>query len=80
MSKTFVKNQLINWRKLSKLLSQSKSPTAIQRLNYPDKYATEVEALIEAISVWYREYIEKIPPKKKLTEEEIKSKLNEIQW
>lgn len=74
------KDQLINWRKLSKLLSNSKSPTAIQRLNYPDRYAKEVEALIESVNLWYKEHVDKISPEKKFTKEEINSKLNNIQW
>lgn len=73
-------DQLINWRKLSKLLSNTKSPTAIQRLNYPDKYSKEVEAIKEAVKLWYDEYIRNISPEKRLTKQEVKDKLNSIEW
>lgn len=71
---------LINWRKLSKLVSKNGSETSIRRNNYPDKYAKEVEALIKAIQGWESEYIKNISPEKKLTIKEINNKLNSIQW
>lgn len=73
-------DQLINWRKLSKLLSSSKSPTAIQRLNYPNKYAKEVDAIKEAVKLWYDEHIKEIMPEKKFTKQEIKDNLNTLEW
>ena len=71
---------LINWRRLSKLLSKSGSETAIRRKEYPDKYAKQVEALEEVIQKWVREFIGEEKPIIKYTAEEIKNKLNSVQW
>ena len=81
MNKTNVQiDMLINWRRVSKILSKSGSETAIRRLDCPDKYQKEVEALEEALQKWVREYIYKEPQAVKYSAEEVKNKLNSIQW
>lgn len=81
MNKTSVQiDLLINWRQLSKILSKSGSETAIRRKDCPDKYLKEVEALEEAIQKWVSEFILHKPQLIKYSAEEIKNKLNEIQW
>lgn len=81
MNKTNVQiDTLINWRKVSKLISKSGSETAIRRKDCPDKYLKQVEALEETLQKWVREFIfEEIPPTK-YTAEEVKNKLNTVQW
>jgi hypothetical protein len=81
MSKTNVQiDTLINWRKVSKVVSKSGSETAIRRLDCPDKYLKEIEALEQVIQNWVKEYIYKEIPPVKYSVEEIKDKLKEIQW
>ena len=80
-SKTNVQiDTLINWRKVSKLISKSGSETAIRRENYPKIYANEVVALEEALKGWVKQYIYKEQPDTKYSAKEIKEKLNTIQW
>lgn len=81
MNKTNVQiDTLINWRKVSKLVSKSASETAIRRTDCPDKYLRQIEALEIAIQGWVREFIYKETPIVKYSAEEIKNKLKEIQW
>lgn len=81
MNKTNVQiDTLINWRRLSKLLSKSGSETAIRRKECPDKYSKQVEALEELIQKWVKEFIWEEKPIVKYTAEEIKNKLNSVQW
>ena len=81
MNKTNVQiDMLINWRRVSKILSKSGSATAIRRLDCPDKYLKQVEALEDALQKWVREFIWEEVPAVKYTAEEIKDKLNTIQW
>lgn len=81
MKKTNVQvDTLINWRKVSKLISKSGSETAIRRTDCPDKYSKQVEALEEALQKWVREFIWEEVPTVRYTAEEIKNKLNIIQW
>lgn len=81
MSKTNVQiDTLINWRRVSKIVSKSGSETAIRRKECPDKYLKQIEALEESLQKWVREFIYEETPVVKYTKEEIKEKLNTIQW
>lgn len=81
MKKTNVQvGTLINWRKVSKLISKSGSETAIRRTDCPSKYSKQVEALEEALQKWVSEFIWEEIPATKYSSEEIKNKLNSIQW
>ena len=73
-------DQLINWRQLSKVLSKTGSETAIRRKDCPDKYLEAIKALESSLERWVSEYIHNIPQDKRYSAEEIKNKLNEIQW
>lgn len=81
MNKTNVQiDTLINWRKVSKLISKSSSETAIRRKDCPDKYSKQVEALEEALQKWVKEFIWEEKQPVRYSAEEIKNKLNTIQW
>lgn len=72
--------QLINWRQVSKIVSDSGSETAIRMHSCPKKYYEPIDALLEALQQWHRQYMDKKPVEAKLTVKEIKDKLNTIQW
>jgi len=72
--------KLINWRQVSKVLSRSKSETAIRSAQCPKIYYEPVDALLLALQTWYKEHVDKKPPQRKYTAEEIKQNLNKIEW
>jgi hypothetical protein len=81
MKKTNVQiDTLINWRKVSKLISESRSETAIRRNECPKKYLKEIEGLEVALQSWVKEFIFKEKPVIKYSAEEIKNKLNTVEW
>lgn len=81
MSRTNVQiNALINWRRISKIVSESGSETAIRRKSCPEKYLKQIEALQTVVEGWVKEHINKETPTVKYSKEEIKNKLNTIQW
>lgn len=72
--------KLINWRQVSKIVSKSKSETAIQMYSCPKKYHEPIDALLLALQIWHNQYIKGNHPQVKLTVEEIKQKLDSIKW
>lgn len=72
--------KLINWRQVSKIVSKSKSETAIRMYDCPTKYYNQIDALLMALQGWYSEHIDNKTPQRKLTVEEIKQKLDSIEW
>lgn len=81
MNKTNVQiDTLINWRKVSKLVSKSGSETAIRRKDCPEKYSKQIESLEDVIQKWVKEFIFEEKPITRYSAEEIKNKLNTIQW
>lgn len=72
--------KLINWRQLSKAVSNSGSETSIRKNDCPIKYELQVVALLELLKSWEGEYIKGIKPSIKYSKEEIKDKLNTLQW
>lgn len=81
MSRTNVQiDTLINWRRVSKIVSESGSETAIRRKSCPEKYLKQIEALQAVVEGWVKEYIHEETPPVKYSKEEIKNKLNTLQW
>jgi len=68
--------QLINWRYLSRIITPTKSETAIRSTVWPKKYEKALFALYEALEQWEDEYIYNRPKQQKYTIEEITAKIN----
>lgn len=71
---------LINWRQLSKVLSKNGNETAVRKNSYAKWYDKAIEDLLVSLQQWKSEHIDNNPPQIKLTVEEIKNKLNTIEW
>lgn len=80
-SRTFMSiEKLINWRQVSKIISDSRSETAIRMNDCPKKYSKPIEGLLIAVQNWHREYVIGASSEKKYTITEIKDKLNNVEW
>lgn len=72
--------EFINWRRVSKAVSDNKSETAIRSKSCPVKYEDKILPLIEALQEWHSIYVLGKEKEKKLTVSQIKEKLNNIEW